>query len=95
MWRAEMIVAAFNGLVLNICWAPVIDAIITAGKYVCTLATLKPYFILSLVYAAAIFKQFFMEPSILHRGRLKMILTSFIITFLVNVAGRYCVDSLF
>jgi len=81
--RIEMIVAAFIGLLLNICWAPVIDTI-TSGKY--GLVNVQTIFILSLCMPL-LYLNNFLWTIYFAQGRLKMILTSFIITFLVNVAG--------
>jgi len=80
--RIEMIVAAFIGLVLNICWSPVIDGL-TSGKY--GLVNLKTIFILSLCMPL-LYLNNFLWTIYFARGRLKMILTSFIVTFLVNVS---------
>jgi O-antigen/teichoic acid export membrane protein len=81
--RIEMIVAAFIGLLLNICWTPVIDTL-TAGKY--GLINVRTIFILSLCMPL-LYLNNFLWTIYFAQGRLKMILTSFIITFLVNVVG--------
>ncbi len=81
--RAELIVAAFIGLLLNLCWSPVIDGL-TAGKY--GLINVKTIFILSLCMPL-LYLNNFLWTIYFAQGRLKMILTSFIITFLVNVIG--------
>ncbi|MDF2433898.1 MAG: hypothetical protein JWP44_3529 [Mucilaginibacter sp.] len=81
--RAEMIVAAFTGLFLNSCWSPVIDKI-TSGKY--GLINTKTIFILSLCLPLLYLNNFLWTIYFAH-GRMKMILSSFIITFLVNVTG--------
>ncbi len=81
--RVEMIVAAFIGLLLNLCWSPVIDRL-TAGKY--GLINVKTIFILSLCMPL-LYLNNFLWTIYFAQGRLKMILTSFIITFLVNVIG--------
>ncbi|MDB4904266.1 MAG: polysaccharide biosynthesis protein [Mucilaginibacter sp.] len=81
--RIEMIVAAFVGLLLNICWSPVIDEI-TAGKY--GAINVKTIFILSLCMPFLYLNNFLWTINFA-KGRLKMILASFIITFLVNVIG--------
>jgi O-antigen/teichoic acid export membrane protein len=81
--RMEMIVAAATALVLNICWSPVIDAI-TAGKY--GSINVKTIFILS-ICLPFLYLNNFLWTIYFAQGRLKMILTSFMITFLVNVAG--------
>lgn len=81
--RIEMIVAAFTGILLNICWSPVIDTI-TSGKY--GLINIKTIFILSLCLPI-LYLNNFLWTVYFAQGRLKIILTSFIITFLVNVLG--------
>jgi len=81
--RYEMIIAAFTGLMLNIYWPPIFDGI-TSGKYgavnsitIFILTLCMPFIYLNNLLWTMYFAQ----------GRLKMILTSFIVTFLVNVAG--------
>jgi len=81
--RAEMIIAAFTVLVLNICWSPVIDWI-TSGKY--GLINVKTIFILSLCLPFLYLNNFFWTIYFA-QGHLKMILRSFVITFAVNVIG--------
>jgi O-antigen/teichoic acid export membrane protein len=81
--RIEMIIAAFTILMLNICWAPVIDGI-TTGKY--GAVNVKTIFILSLCLPLLYLNNFFWTIYFA-QGRLKMILKSFIITFAVNVLG--------
>jgi len=81
--RVEMIVAALTGLILNICWSPVIDGI-TSGKY--GLINAKTIFILSFCLPF-IYLNNFLWTMYFAQGRLKMILKSFVITFVVNVAG--------
>jgi O-antigen/teichoic acid export membrane protein len=81
--RGEMIIAAFTGLLLNICWAPVIDKV-TSGKY--GAINVNTIFILSLCLPL-IYLNNFLWTIYFAQGRMKMILTSFIITFLVNVFG--------
>jgi len=81
--RIEMIVATFIGLVLNICWSPVIDGL-TSGKY--GSINVKTIFILSLCMPLLYLNNFFWTIYFA-QGRLKMILASFIVTFLVNVTG--------
>jgi O-antigen/teichoic acid export membrane protein len=80
--RVEMIIAALIALLLNICWSPVIDGI-TSGKY--GLINVKTIFILSLCMPFLYFNNF-LWTIYFAQGRLKMILTSFIITLLVNVS---------
>jgi O-antigen/teichoic acid export membrane protein len=81
--RAEMIIAVFVGLLLNSCWAPLIDYI-THGKYGAINVT--TVFILSLCMPL-LYLNNFLWTIYFAQGRLKMILTSFIITFSVNVIG--------
>ncbi len=81
--RVEMIVAAFIGLLLNLCWSPIIDGL-TSGKY--GLINVKTIFILSLCMPL-LYLNNFLWTIYFAQGRLKMILTSFILTFLVNVIG--------
>ncbi len=81
--RFEMIIAAFTGLVLNIYWAPVIDGV-TSGKY--GAVNVKTIFILTLC-APFIYLNNFLWTIFFAQGRLKMILSSFVLTFTVNVAG--------
>lgn len=81
--RVELIIAAFIGLLLNVCWAPVIDGI-TAGKY--GMVNVNTIFILTLCMPLLYLNNFFWTIYFV-QGRLKMILTSFIITFTVNVVG--------
>jgi len=79
--RIEMIVAALVALVLNICWAPVIDDI-TSGKY--GVINVKTIFILSLCMPFLYINNF-LWTIFFAQGRLKAILISFVITLLVNV----------
>lgn len=81
--RTELIVAAFIGLVLNICWSPVINAL-TSGKY--GSINVVTIFILSLCMPL-LYLNNFLWTIYFAQGRLKMILNSFIFTFFVNVAG--------
>ena len=81
--RIEMIIAAFVGLLLNIYWSPIIDKI-TSGKY--GAINTKTIFILSLCMPFIYLNNFLWTINFA-KGRLKMILTSFIVTFLVNVIG--------
>lgn len=81
--KIEMIVAAFTVLVINIWWSPVIDAI-TRGKY--GAVNVKTVFILSLCLPLLYLNNFFWTIYFA-QGRLKMILRSFVITIIVNVAG--------
>jgi len=81
--RIEIVIAAFIILVLNICWAPIIDSV-TAGKY--GFVNVKTIFILSLSMPL-IYVNNFLWTIYFAQGRLKMILTAFIITLIVNVVG--------
>ncbi|WP_158797196.1 oligosaccharide flippase family protein [Pedobacter sp. L105] len=81
--RMELIVAAFTALILNICWSPLIDRV-TSGKY--GMVNAKTIFILSLCMPLLYINNFLWTISFA-QGRLKMILSSFIITLVVNVAG--------
>jgi len=81
--RVEMIIAALVALVLNVCWSPVIDGI-TAGKY--GQINVKTIFILTLCMPF-LYLNNFLWTIYFAQGRLKMILSSFIITLLVNVIG--------
>ncbi|MFD0750592.1 oligosaccharide flippase family protein [Mucilaginibacter calamicampi] len=81
--KAECIIAAFIGLLLNICWAPVVDAV-TAGKY--GAVNTNTIFILSLCMPLLYVQNFFWTI-FFAQGRLKMILHSFIITLTVNVVA--------
>jgi O-antigen/teichoic acid export membrane protein len=81
--RIEIIVAVFIALVLNICWAPLIDHL-TAGKY--GLVNVNTIFILSLCMPLLYINNF-LWTIYFAKGQLKMILHSFIVTLLVNVAG--------
>jgi len=81
--RMELVVAALIILLLNICWSPVIDWV-TAGKY--GAVNIKTIFILSLCMPLLYMNNFLWTLNFA-QGRFKMILTSFVITLLVNVAG--------
>jgi O-antigen/teichoic acid export membrane protein len=81
--RIELVIAAFTALLLNVCWAPVIDWV-TAGKY--GMVNEKTIFILSLCMPLLYINNFLWTINFA-RGRFKMILSSFIVTLLVNVAA--------
>ena len=81
--RIEMVVAALMALLINSCWAPIIDGV-TAGKY--GLVNVKTIFILSLCMPLLYINNF-LWTIYFAQGRLKMILNAFIITLLVNVVG--------
>lgn len=78
--RAEMVIAAFTGLVLNVLWSPLVDGV-TAGKYgaVNSLAL----FILTLCIPF-LYLNNFLWTIFFAKGEMKMILKGFVITFLVN-----------
>lgn len=81
--RAEIIVAAFTALLLNICWSPLIDQV-TSGKY--GMVNSKTIFILSLCMPLLYVNNFLWTINFA-QGRLKMILYSFVVTLLVNISG--------
>lgn len=81
--RMEMVVAVFVALLLNVCWAPLIDAV-TGGRY--GLVNIKTIFILSLCMPF-LYLNNFLWTIFFAQGKLKMILTSFILTFFLNVVG--------
>ncbi|MGZ3754711.1 MAG: oligosaccharide flippase family protein [Mucilaginibacter sp.] len=81
--RIEMVVAALMALLINSYWAPVIDGL-TADKY--GLVNVKTIFILSLCMPFLYINNF-LWTIYFAQGRLKMILTAFIITLAVNVVG--------
>lgn len=81
--RVEMIVAAFTIVVINSCWSPVIDRL-TSGKY--GVVNERTIFILTLCIPLLYITNFLWTISFA-KGRLKMILTAFIITFSINVVG--------
>lgn len=79
--RAEMIVAAFTFLILNICWIPLIDPL-TAGKY--GLVNRQTIFILSLS-TSLVYLNNFLWTMYFAQGRLKLILHSFLLAVGINV----------
>ncbi|HTE00461.1 MAG TPA: oligosaccharide flippase family protein [Mucilaginibacter sp.] len=81
--RIELIIAAFTIVLLNSCWSPVIDKL-TSDKY--GAVNEHVIFILSLCIPLLYLTNFLWTISFA-KGRLKMILTAFIITFSVNVLG--------
>jgi O-antigen/teichoic acid export membrane protein len=81
--RMEMVVSAFVALLLNVCWGPLIDAV-TGGRY--GLVNVKTIFILSLCMPF-LYLNNFLWTIFFAQGKLKMILTSFVLTFFVNIAG--------
>lgn len=83
LMRYEMIISAFVILAINIAWSPIIDGI-TGGKY--GQVNVVTIFILSLCLPL-LFINNFLWTLYFAQGRLKMILTAFIITLSVNVLG--------
>jgi O-antigen/teichoic acid export membrane protein len=81
--RLEMIIASFTGLLVNMCWNPIVD-LITKGKY--GAVNINTIFILSLCLPFLYLMNFFWTIYFV-QNRLKMILRVFLITFAVNVAG--------
>jgi O-antigen/teichoic acid export membrane protein len=81
--RAEMVIATFTGLLLNMCWNPLIDHI-TGGKY--GAVNSHTIFILSLCLPFIYVMNFFWTIYFV-QNRLKMILQVFLATFGVNVIG--------
>ena len=81
--RTEMIIATFTGLLLNMCWNPLIDQI-TGGKY--GAVNSSTIFILSLCLPFIYLMNFFWTIYFV-QNRLKMILQVFLVTFGVNVIG--------
>jgi len=81
--RYEMVVSALVILLVNIVWSPIIDGI-TGGKY--GQVNVVTIFILSLCLPL-LFINNFLWTIYFAQGRLKMILTAFIITLSVNVLG--------
>jgi O-antigen/teichoic acid export membrane protein len=81
--RIELIIAAFTGLMLNMCWNPLID-IATHGKYGSVNTT--TIFILSLCLPLLYINNFLWTIFFV-QNRLKMIFQSFLVTFCINVAA--------
>jgi O-antigen/teichoic acid export membrane protein len=81
--KVEMIIAPLTILLINVYWAPIIDGI-THGKY--GLINSTTIFILSLCMPF-LYLNNFLWTLYFAQSRMKMILSSFIITFLVNVIG--------
>ncbi|WP_183564806.1 oligosaccharide flippase family protein [Mucilaginibacter sp. SP1R1] len=81
--RAEMIIAAFTVLLLNMCWNPIID-LITKGKY--GMVNTTTIFILSLCLPL-LYLNNFLWTIFFVQNRLKMILYVFMVTLGVNVIG--------
>ncbi|MDN3584473.1 oligosaccharide flippase family protein [Mucilaginibacter flavus] len=81
--RFEIIIAALTGLLLNVCWNPIID-LLTHGKYgavnsnvILILSFCLPFMYLNNFYWTIFFVQ----------NQLKMIFRSFVLTFTINVIG--------
>ncbi|GAA3994099.1 oligosaccharide flippase family protein [Mucilaginibacter dorajii] len=81
--RFELIIAALTGLLLNICWNPVVD-LVTHGKY--GAVNTNVIFILSLCLPF-LYLNNFLWTIFFVQNQLKMIFRSFVITFTVNVVG--------
>ena len=81
--RIEIVIAVFIALLINMCWAPVIDYL-TAGKY--GVINVKTIFILSLCMPLLYINNF-LWTIYFAKGQLKLILHSFIIALLINVLG--------
>jgi O-antigen/teichoic acid export membrane protein len=81
--RVEIIIAVFTGLMLTICWNPLIDTV-THGKYGAVNTT--TIFILSLCLPLVYLNNFFWTVYFV-QNRSKMILRSFLIALTVNIAG--------
>ncbi|HEY9002473.1 MAG TPA: oligosaccharide flippase family protein [Mucilaginibacter sp.] len=81
--RMEMVIAAFTIVLINVCWAPVIDRI-TDGKY--GLVNVHTIFILTLCIPLQYLTNFLWTVNFA-KGRLRMIFHAFVITLIVNVIG--------
>lgn len=81
--RIEMVIAAFTIVIINVCWAPVIDHI-TEGKY--GVVNVRTIFILTLCIPLQYLTNFLWTINFAN-GRLRMILRAFLITLVVNVIG--------
>jgi len=80
LFRAEMVVAAFTSLVLNVLWSPLIDGV-TAGKY--GAVNSLTLFILTLCIPF-LYLNNFLWTIFFAKDEMKMILKGFVITFTVN-----------
>ena len=81
--RIEMVIAASTIVLINVCWAPVIDHI-TDGKY--GLVNVHTIFILTLCIPLQYLTNFLWTVNFA-KGRLRMIFHAFVITLVVNVIG--------
>lgn len=81
--KTEIAVAMLTVLLLNLCWSPIIDAV-TAGKY--GAVNKQTIFILSLCMPFLYINNF-LWTILFAKGKLKIILHSFVITLLINVVG--------
>lgn len=81
--KLEIGIALLIALLLNICWVPLVD-MLTSDKY--GSVNQQTIFILSLVMPLLYVNNFLWTISFV-QGRLKMILRSFLLTLLVNIAG--------
>ena len=82
--RAELIIAAFTVLILNLSWEPVVN-MLTHGKY--GSVNVVTVFILSLCIPT-LYLNNFLWTIFFAKGQLKLILHSFIITLTVNVGAN-------
>jgi O-antigen/teichoic acid export membrane protein len=82
--RAELIIAAFTVLILNLSWEPVVNAL-THGKY--GSVNVVTVFVLSLCIPT-LYLNNFLWTIFFAKGQLKLILHSFIITLTVNVGAN-------
>jgi len=82
--RIELVVAALTALILNITWEPVVNWL-THGKY--GTVNIPTIFVLSFCMPLLYLNNFLWTIQFA-KGNLKLILTAFIITLTVNVAGN-------
>jgi O-antigen/teichoic acid export membrane protein len=82
--RAELIIAAFTVLILNLSWEPVVNTL-THGKY--GSVNVVTVFILSLCIPM-LYLNNFLWTIFFAKGQLKLILQAFIITLTVNVGAN-------
>jgi len=82
--RAELIIAAFTVLILNLSWEPVVNAL-THGKY--GSVNVVTVFVLSLCIPT-LYLNNFLWTIFFAKGQLKLILHSFIVTLAVNVGAN-------
>jgi O-antigen/teichoic acid export membrane protein len=82
--KTEIMIAALVGLLLNVCWAPLID-VLTGGKY--GAVNVRTIFLLALCMPL-LYVNNFLWTIFFAKGQLKMILHSFVITLVVNVLAN-------